>query len=174
VADEVSEGNGPVCDYSNVGFVLHKLTKGIMRRDAMLAQKHGITMRNWPKNEAKAKKAAKVPLRKRQKREVRQGETAELEGWTPFAWKHNALRHSFIRTRRAGSGRGEGSGGGHSPRVVFSNYREPVRTADAENGFAITQRLLEQQKADRTAATRPANVLIGGCLTARFSSVLLA
>ena len=28
-------------------------------------------------------------------------ETAEIEGCEPFAWKHNALRHSFISYRLA-------------------------------------------------------------------------
>jgi len=28
-------------------------------------------------------------------------ELQEIEGWEPFAWKHNALRHSFISYRLA-------------------------------------------------------------------------
>jgi hypothetical protein len=38
-----------------------------------------------------------------QKGEVPPGaETADIEGWEPFAWKNNGLRHSFISYRLAG------------------------------------------------------------------------
>jgi len=56
-------------------------------------------MRNWPPIRGRRQKNRA----ERQKREVLLGtETAELEGgWTPFAWKHNALRHSFTSYRMA-------------------------------------------------------------------------
>jgi len=144
---------GPVCDYSNIGFALHKLTKGINEaRRAAWAQKHGLTDEQLKANEAKARKAAKLPLRKRQKREVPPGaETAELEGWTPFAWKHNALRHSFIsyRVAQVQDVAKVSLEAGNSPRMVFSNYRELVRTADAEKWFGITPEAVEAAKAAR-------------------------
>src|SRR6185436_16268032 len=125
-----------------VGFALHKLTKGINEaRRAAWAQKHGITAEQLAENEAAARKAAKAPLRKRQKREVPPGaETAEIEGWTAFAWKHNALRHSFIsyRVAQIQNVAQVALEAGNSPRMVFSNYRELVRSADAEKWFAIT------------------------------------
>jgi integrase len=144
---------GPVSDYSNVGFALHKLTKRINEaRRAAWAQKHGITDEQLKANEAKARKAAKAPVRKRQKREVPPGaETAEMEGWTPFAWKHNALRHSFIsyRVAQVQDVAKVSLEAGNSPRMVFSNYRELVRPADAEKWFAVTPETVEAVKAAR-------------------------
>jgi len=144
---------GPVCDYSNVGFALHKLTKGINEaRRAAWAQKHGMTDEQLKANEAKARKAAKAPLIKRQRREVPPGaETAEIEGWTAFAWKHNALRHSFIsyRVAQVQDVAKVSLEAGNSPRMVFSNYRELVRAADAEKWFGITPEAVEAIKAAR-------------------------
>jgi hypothetical protein len=144
---------GPVCDYSNVGFALHKLTKGINEaRRAAWAQKHGKTDEQLAASVEKAKKAAKAPLRKRQKREVPPGaETAEIEGWTAFAWKHNALRHSFIsyRVAQVQDVAKVSLEAGNSPRIVFSNYRELVRPADAEKWFAVTPETVEAVKAAR-------------------------
>jgi integrase len=147
---------GPVCDYSNVGFALHKLTKGINEaRRAVWAEKNGKTGEELAENEAKARKAAKAPVRKRQKREVPPGaETAEIEGWTAFAWKHNALRHSFIsyRVAQVHDVAKVSLEAGNSPRMVFSNYRELVRPADAEKWFAVTPEAVEAVKAARENA----------------------
>ena len=68
------------------------------------------------------------------------------EGWQKgnppgaFTWKHNALRHSFISYRVAGiqNVAQVALEAGDSPRMVFSNYREIVRPADAEKWFGIT------------------------------------
>jgi hypothetical protein len=95
---------------------------------------------------------AKAPLRKRQKREVPPGaETADIEGWTAFAWKHNALRHSFIsyRVAQIKNVAQVALEAGNSPRMVFSNYRELVRAADAEKWFAITPARVEDEKVQR-------------------------
>jgi hypothetical protein len=56
-----------------------------------------------------------------------------------FAWKHNALRHSFISYRVAQTQNVAQVAleAGNSPRVVFSNYRELVRPADAAKWFGI-------------------------------------
>lgn len=56
-----------------------------------------------------------------------------------FVWKHNALRHSFISYRVAQTQNVAQVAleAGNSPRVVFSNYRELVRPADAVKWFAI-------------------------------------
>ena len=142
---------GPVCDYTNVGFALHKLTKAIndARRSAW-AEKNEISIEQLEHSVEKAKQKAKVSMRKRQKREVPPGaETAELEGWTAFAWKHNALRHSFIsyRVAHVQDVAKVSLEAGNSPRMVFSNYRELVRTVDAEKWFAITPANVQAAKA---------------------------
>ena len=67
------------------------------------------------------------------------------EGWKlenppgNFEWKHNALRHSFISYRVADiqNVAQVALEAGNSPRMVFSNYRELVRPADAKRWFAI-------------------------------------
>ena len=56
-----------------------------------------------------------------------------------FVWKHNALRHSFISYRVAEiqNVAQVALEAGNSPRMVFSNYRELVRPADAKKWFGI-------------------------------------
>jgi integrase len=151
---------GPVCDYGNMGFALHKLTRGINEaRRAAWAQKHGKTDEELAANEAKARKAAKAPRIRRQKREVPPGaETAEIEGWTPFAWKHNAMRHSFIsyRVTMVNDVAKVSLEAGNSPRMVFSNYRELVRPKDAEGWFGVTPANVEAVKVALAAAQKAA------------------
>src|SRR3989442_14467519 len=78
-------------------------------------------------------------------------ETAELEGRKAFAWKRNALRHSFIsyRVAQIQDVAKVSLEAGNSPRMVFSNYRELVRSADAEKWFGITPEAVEAVKAAR-------------------------
>jgi integrase len=138
---------GAVCDYNNVGFALHKLTKAINQaRRTQWAQKHGKSDKELAANEAKARKTAKEQRIKRQKREVPPGaETAEIEGWTAFAWKHNALRHSFISYRVAHlqDVAKVSLEAGNSPRMIFSNYRELVRPAEAAKWFNVSPDFVE-------------------------------
>ena len=65
-----------------------------------------------------------------------------------FAWKHNALRHSFISYRVAAvqNVAQVALEAGNSPQMIFRHYRELVRPADAVKWFAI-------------APERPANVI---------------
>ena len=64
---------------------------------------------------------------------------AAEEGWAPFAWKHNALRHSFISYRVAATQdvAKVSLEAGNSPQMIFRHYRELVRPADAVKWFAI-------------------------------------
>jgi integrase len=57
-----------------------------------------------------------------------------------FAWKHNALRHSFISYRVAQTQNVNQVAleAGNSPQVIFRHYRELVRPTDATKWFAIT------------------------------------
>src|ERR1035437_9604251 len=87
-----------------------------------------------------------------QKGEVAPGaETAELEGWEPFAWKHNALRHSFISYRLAAvpNTAQVALEAGDSPQMIFGHYRELGRAADGEKWFGITPEAVEAAKAAR-------------------------
>ena len=56
-----------------------------------------------------------------------------------FAWKHNALRHSFISYRVADiqNVAQVAMEAGTSPRMVFSNYRELVRPPDAKRWISL-------------------------------------
>ena len=65
--------------------------------------------------------------------------TARIEGWAAFAWKHNALRHSFISYRVADiqNVAQVALEAGNSPQMIFQHYRELVRPAAAKEWFAI-------------------------------------
>jgi hypothetical protein len=78
-------------------------------------------------------------------------ETAEIEGWEPFAWKHNALRHSYISYRLAAvpNTAQVALEAGNSPQMIFGHYRELVRAMDAEKWFAVTPASVEAAKAAR-------------------------
>ncbi len=56
-----------------------------------------------------------------------------------FAWKHNGLRHSFISYRIAQIQNVQQAAleAGNSPQIIFKNYRELVRPADATSWFSI-------------------------------------
>jgi len=101
-----------------------------------------------------AAKRKKSKLRS-QKGEVPPGsETADIEGWEPFAWKHNALRHSFISYRLAAV---QNTAqvvleAGNSPQMIFRHYRELVRPADAEKRFAVTPASVEARAARESGA----------------------
>ncbi len=56
-----------------------------------------------------------------------------------FAWKHNALRHSFISYRVAAikNVAQVALEAGNSPQMIFRHYRELVRPADAKTWFSL-------------------------------------
>jgi hypothetical protein len=66
-------------------------------------------------------------------------ETAQDEGWSPFLWKHNALRHSFIsyRVAQTQSVAQVALEAGNSPSMIFKHYRELVQPKEAKAWFAI-------------------------------------
>lgn len=138
---EHRQKSGLVVSHKNVAFELHMIAKRANQlRRTNWAETNGITAEELAANDAKVKKADKPAVKGKQKGEVPPGaETAEIEGWTAFAWKHNALRHSFISYRVAlvNDVAKVSLEAGNSPRMVFSNYRELVRPADAEKWFAI-------------------------------------
>ena len=100
-----------------------------------------------------------------QKGEVLPGaETAEIEGWEPFAWKHNALRHSFISYRLAAvpNTAQVALEAGNSPQMIFGHYRELVRAMDAEKWFAVTPASVEATKAARESGAEGKIVKLPG------------
>ena len=56
-----------------------------------------------------------------------------------FKWKHNALRHSYIsyRVAQVQNVAQVALEAGNSPQIIFSNYRELVKPADAVQWFNI-------------------------------------
>ena len=77
-----------------------------------------------------------------------------------FEWKHNALRHSFISYRVAETQNVAQVAleGGNSPKVIFSNYRELVKPADATKWCSIEPET-------------PANVIAAPTLAAAVAAV---
>jgi integrase len=133
------QDSGRVVAFNNVAFELHIITKRVneVRRAAWAAAK-GIKLKPVePKHKKPAKRARAGG---KQKGDVPPGaETAKEEHWNPFAWKHNALRHSFISYRVANTQdvAKVSLEAGNSPQMIFRHYRELVRPADAEKWFAI-------------------------------------
>ena len=91
-------------------------------------------------------------------------ETAELEGWEPFAWKNNGLRHSFISYRLAAvqNTAQVALEAGNSPQMIFQHYRELVRPMDAEKWFAVTPASAEAAKAARQSGAESNIVKLPG------------
>jgi hypothetical protein len=156
--------------HKNVAFELHMLARRANQlRRAAWAEANGATAEQLAANDATVKEQKEESRKHRganklqsQKGEVPPGaETAEIEGWTPFAWKHNAMRHSFISYRVAvfQDVAKVSLEAGNSPRMVFSNYRELVRPADAEKWFAVTPETVEALRKQRASSQKPANVL---------------
>lgn len=134
--------SGSVCAPRNMSFELHQLVRRVnqTRRKAW-AQAHGVTAEELQSHEAQVSQVSQATkVRGKQKAEVPPGAaTAKLEGWTPFAWKHNALRHSFISYRVAAiqNVAQVALEAGNSPQMIFKHYRELVRPADAKAWFSI-------------------------------------
>ena len=149
---------GLLVSHRNVAFELHMIAKTANQlRRAAWASARGVTEEQLKEAEEEAKKQ-KAESRKQkgklrsQKGEVPPGaETADIEGWEPFAWKNNGLRHSFISYRLAGlqNTAQVALEAGNSPQMIFRHYRELVRPADGEKWFAVTLASVEAAKAAR-------------------------
>ena len=149
---------GLVVSPRNVAFELHMIAKTANQlRRAAWASARGVTEEQLKQAETQAKELAgkrkKSKLRS-QKGEVPPGaETADIEGWEPFAWKNNGLRHSFISYRLAAiqNTAQVALEAGNSPQMIFQHYRELVRAADGEKWFGVTPASVEAAKAAREA-----------------------
>ena len=75
---------------------------------------------------------------------------AERDAKEAFAWKHNALRHSFISYRVAETQNVNQVAleAGNSPQMIFRHYRELVRPADAKKWSTITKQSVTAAKVE--------------------------
>jgi integrase len=134
---------GAVCSYTNMVLQFVELTRRVNeKRRADWAKENRVS----PDKLKAADKAAEERLanltrnQRRSRGTVMPGaETAVDEGWKPFLWKHNALRHSFISYRVAQTQNVAQVAleAGNSPQMIFQHYRELVRPKDAKAWFAL-------------------------------------
>ena len=141
------QAEGAVCVYSNMASELYRLVRKVneARRTAW-AVSQGIGKEAMEAADERAAQRQKADRKKKGKQRVAWGtavpagaETAEDEGWKPFDWKHNALRHSFISYRVADKKNiAEVSlEAGNSPQMIFQHYREVVDADEAKAWFSI-------------------------------------
>lgn len=137
---------GPVCRYLNVASEIDDLVRRINEaRRAVWAKANGVGADKLEEAAEEAQKRLAKGKGRGGKRSRRGelpppgAETAKDEGWTAFAWKHNALRHSFISYRVAETQdvAKVSLEAGNSPQMIFKHYRELVRPADAKTWFSI-------------------------------------
>jgi hypothetical protein len=126
---------------------LNRLVRNVnVARRAAWADAKGIGKKALEAAEDRASERRTEERKKKGKQRVAWGtavpagaETAAEEGWKPFDWKHNALRHSFISYRVAAMKNiAEVSlEAGNSPQMIFQHYREVVDGDEAKKWFAI-------------------------------------
>ena len=135
--------SGPICPYANMALQFVELTRRVNeKRRAAWAKANDVGDEALKSADADAaERLAKLPRNQRQsRRTVMPGaETAVAEGWKPFLWKHNALRHSFISYRVAQTQNVAQVAleAGNSPQMIFQHYRELVQPKAAKAWFAI-------------------------------------
>ncbi len=145
------ETSGAICGYANMVLQFVELTRRVNeKRRAAWAKAKGVSAEALKAaDKAAEERLAKLPRNERRSRgTVMPGaETAQDEGWEPFLWKHNALRHSFISYRVAITQNVAQVAleAGNSPQMIFKHYRELVRPAAAVAWFCIG--LSEQERA---------------------------
>ena len=137
---------GPVCVYLNMASEIESMIRTInVSRRAAWAKANKVSKSDLA---AAEDRATKCRTEERKKRGARRAwgtavpagaETAMEEGWLPFGWKHNALRHSFISYRVAAiqNVAQVALEAGNSPQMIFKHYRELVRPVAAKEWFAI-------------------------------------
>lgn len=134
---------GEICSYANMVLQFVELTRRVNeKRRAAWAKANCVSKEKLLEaDKAALERLAKLPRnQRRSRRTVRPGaETAEAEGWIPFLWKHNALRHSFISYRVAQTQDVSRVAleAGNSPGMIFKHYRELVREAEGKKWFGI-------------------------------------
>lgn len=157
----IAKPDGAVCGNLNLSKGIQALVGTInVARRAAWAQAKGISPEQLRENEALAGQAVfKVKgdggTASKPSHVPPGAETAQIEGWTPFVWKHNALRHSFISYRVAETQNVAQVSleAGNSPQMIFKHYRELVRPTAAKEWFAIVPKdpWPKQQTHDQTS-----------------------
>lgn len=152
------QASGLVCPYRKVVEEIQEMVRSINKdRRAAWAQMNGVSARALKDADARARERlakAKAKGRLRAGQFTPGAETASEEGWSGFAWKHNALRHSFISYRVAEiqNVNQVALEAGNSAQMIFRHYRELVRPADAKAWFGI------EPKAAANVMTMPMGV----------------
>jgi len=135
--------SGPVCGYANMVEQFVELTRRVNEKRRERWAKANKVSKEALKaaDEAAAIRVAELTRNERRsRRTVMPGaETAEAEGWKPFLWKHNALRHSFIsyRVAQIKNMAEVALEAGNSPGMIFKHYHELVQPDAAKAWFAI-------------------------------------
>lgn len=135
--------SGEICNFTNMALQFVELTRRVNeKRRAAWAKANSVSKVSLLEaNKSAAERLTKLTRNERRSRgTVMPGaETAESEGWKPFLWKHNALRHSFISYRVAQTQNVAQVAleAGNSPAMIFKHYRELVREAEGRKWFEI-------------------------------------
>ena len=140
------EEAGPVCSFTNMVDQFKDMTRKVNQaRRAAWATAKGIGEEALKEADERATKRSLAENKKQTGRRARGSvlpagaDTAAEEGWAPFAWKHNALRHSFISYRVAETQDAAKVSleAGNSPQMIFKHYRELVRPDAAKAWFSL-------------------------------------
>ena len=140
------EEAGPVCSFTNMVDQFKDMTRKVNQvRRAAWATAKGIGEEALKEADERATKRRLAENKKQTGRRARGSvlpagaDTAAEEGWAPFAWKHNALRHSFISYRVAETHDAAKVSleAGNSPQMIFKHYRELVRPDAAKAWFGL-------------------------------------
>ena len=146
---------GPVCVYANMVDQFRDIMRKVNHARRMTwAKAKGISEMALAEADKRATQCRLQEYKTRTARRARGtalpagGETAAEEGWAPFAWKQNALRHSFISYRVADiqNVAQVALEAGNSPQMIFQHYRELVRPDAAKAWFAIVPTVAEVAK----------------------------
>ena len=137
---------GPVGSFANMVDQFKDITRKVnLARRAAWATAKGVSDEDLKAADARAAKRRKEENENQKGRRARGSvlplgsDTAADEGWAPFAWKQNALRHSFIsyRVSETGNVANVSLEAGNSPQMIFQHYRELVQPDAAKAWFAI-------------------------------------
>jgi integrase len=137
---------GPVCSFTNMVDQFKDMTRAVNQaRRAAWAKAKRVGAEALKQADERAAARRKEENKNKNGRRARGtvlplgSETAADEGWVPFAWKHNALRHSFISYRVAETQdvAKVSLEAGNSPQMIFKHYRELVQPKAAKAWFAI-------------------------------------